>query len=817
MDQVSRFLLLTILSAGHVLSYNYYLTAAVVGYKGSNRVTEFQRALQQTENNQEGNFCRIEFQALDYDETDGGTVYETLSIARDTLNNESVAAVLGPYIDVFTSMAYVITKQAHLLTEKSESSEASLRSLPILPDSDSLANAVAEIIAEMMEWEDIAFLSQNDFSPVTKLSRRNVKVWPIRLPPSIESEDDKELMLTLTSLRSAQRRRLVFHSMDSSVVKFVMKAADKLLMLHSSLSWFITYLDFEDVVSIINRTADIYGLQLLNRNSLSSPSISNDDLNNAVLCDSVGLLRHFLNQKYNCLKEPEQNMNLKAGDVLKFVNDIPFEGVHITSYIGALSKYVWTNTSDNTGKMRTQYSFGIMGYNGTTTKIGNCTFEGNNITILEIKQMPSRDQSLDKVLAGQTFTVITMVEPPFVIKTGSGRYEGFSVDVLEAIAKEMNFKYDIRELDSFTQNRSEADDDWDSLIKQLIVGNASMAIGSLAVKSSREEQISFSFTIISSTISMLTKRPVTSPVLFQFLWPFSWQLWVVIIAFYVVAGGALWVMSRYDVTQNGSEQQFDLKESIWYSFNLFLGGGTEYSPQTTSMRTMIAFFWFCTLVITAAYTANLAAYLTLQQQDTRIKTMDSLSKQMTVKYGFQKNSDLMQFFKESSIDPFERMWATIKLEEKMRLVPDRSTGVELVKNGMNGSDFAFLDLALLNEYEALRHCDMESFDQNFKETKFSMGFPNGAPYKDDINRALLILKERGQLDALKDKWWSIPATAECADYVRPEDRQKPTAELDLANMLGVFIVLLSCVCLSVLIEVSKRVMVLINGRRKAKQ
>lgn len=105
--------------------------------------------------------------------------------------------------------------------------------------------------------------------------------------------------------------------------------------------------------------------------------------------------------------------------------------------------------------------------------------------------------------------------------------------------------------------------------------NASMAIGSLAVKSSREEQISFSFTIISSTISILTKRPVTSPVLFQFLWPFSWQLWVVIIAFYIVAGGALWVMSRYDVTQNGSEQQFDLKESIWYSFNLFLGG-TKY-------------------------------------------------------------------------------------------------------------------------------------------------------------------------------------------------------------------------------------------------
>lgn len=58
------------------------ISPAVVGYKGSNRVTEFQRALQQTENNEEGNFCRIEFQALDYDETDGGTVYETLSIGK---------------------------------------------------------------------------------------------------------------------------------------------------------------------------------------------------------------------------------------------------------------------------------------------------------------------------------------------------------------------------------------------------------------------------------------------------------------------------------------------------------------------------------------------------------------------------------------------------------------------------------------------------------------------------------------------------------------------------------------------------------------
>lgn len=56
------------------------------------------------------------------------------------------------------------------------------------------------------------------------------------------------------------------------------------------------------------------------------------------------------------------------------------------------------------------------------------------------------------------------------MKTGEGEYDGFSVQVLKEIAREMNFDFDIKELDSFTGNRSDASADWDTLIKQLIVG-----------------------------------------------------------------------------------------------------------------------------------------------------------------------------------------------------------------------------------------------------------------------------------------------------------------------------------------------------------
>lgn len=165
----------------------------------------------------------------------------------------------------------------------------------------------------------------------------------------------------------------------------------------------------------------------------------------------------------------------------------------------------------------------------------------------------------------------------------------------------------------------------------------------------------------------------------------------------------------------------------------------------------MAFFWFCTLIITAAYTANLAAFLTLKQVDSRIKTLDRLANQGHVTYGLRNNSDLMDFFENSDEDPYERMWTVIKLNEKDSLVKNRMDGLNKVIRGDYKTGFAFLDDGLFNEYYASQYCGMESIDQKFGEKHFSMGFPKGAPYKDDINRALLKLKEDGVLDSLRKK------------------------------------------------------------------
>lgn len=282
----------------------------------------------------------------------------------------------------------------------------------------------------------------------------------------------------------------------------------------------------------------------------------------------------------------------------------------------------------------------------------------------------------------------------------------------------------------------------------LILQNASLAIGAFAVTSEREEVISFSYAILSTMTSLLLKKSEPQWNFFQFLWPFSVGLWLMIVAFFFVVGITMFLMSKYDQTQRASVQRFDLKESMWYSLNVLLQGGTEYSPQTTCTRTIVAFYWFCILVINAAYTANLAAFLTLRQIDNRLKDVGGLARQTKVKYGVLKSSDVMTFFNRTREDPYERMWTFMKLNEDEVILSNSSEVIAKVAAG----DYIFLADGIVNEYYAVTHCGIESIEQNFGGKQFGIGLPKGAPYRDSINKAILELKENGLLDNLRKKY-----------------------------------------------------------------
>ncbi|CAG5129236.1 unnamed protein product [Candidula unifasciata] len=392
--------------------------------------------------------------------------------------------------------------------------------------------------------------------------------------------------------------------------------------------------------------------------------------------------------------------------------------------------------------------------------------------------------------------IATKQTDPFIIKTSDG-YTGFSKDLLEALARKVKFQYELFEAEDHVDSAGNV---INGMVYALTSGNASMAVGALEVTADREKVISFSYTIMSSQASILIKKADSTINFFQFLGPFSEGLWLMILVFMLVAGVSLYVMSRYDPTQQGNVQYFDLKESMWYSLNIVLQGSTDYSPQTTSMRAIIAFFWFCVLIIEAAYTANLAAYLTLQQMGDRIKSIYDLAGQTKQKYGVEKDSDIMHFFMKKKEDPYERMWAFMKLKDSEYILSNRSEIIEKVKSGK----LAFISDGVTNGYYANQHCGIESIDQNFQSKDYSLGFPRGAPYLDDINKALLELKEGGVLDGLKDRWWAVGRNCTGEDDTLSVG-EKTTAELELTNMIGVFIVLATFIGIAIVFDIGERI------------
>ena len=66
--------------------------------------------------------------------------------------------------------------------------------------------------------------------------------------------------------------------------------------------------------------------------------------------------------------------------------------------------------------------------------------------------------------------------------------------------------------------------------------------------------------------------------------------------------------------------------------------------RSLSGRIVGSVWWFFTLILISSYTANLAAFLTVERMVTPIKSVDDLAKQTEVEYGTREGGSSKEFF-----------------------------------------------------------------------------------------------------------------------------------------------------------------------------
>ncbi|KAG1654325.1 Glutamate receptor 4 [Nymphon striatum] len=388
---------------------------------------------------------------------------------------------------------------------------------------------------------------------------------------------------------------------------------------------------------------------------------------------------------------------------------------------------------------------------------------------------------------------------PGVILEGNDRYEGYCAELAQLIARHMNINYKLKLVNDSEYGAyfPDSPQGWNGMIGELIRGEADIAIAPLTITSEREQVVYFTKPYMSMGISIMIKQPRDKTLeILSFMNPLSTEIWMSVIFAYVGVSVVLFLVSRFSPyewqmvqTKSGVavSNDFSIYNSLWFALGAFMQQGIDICPRSVSGRIVGSCWWMFTLIIISSYTANLAAFLTVERMVSPINSAEDLAKQTEVEYGVYNSGSTKSFFKvglilSTKIPTYTKMWQFMTAHPHV-FAKNYQEGIERVRSS-NGQ-YAFLLESTKNEYINERQpCNTMKVGRNLDAKGYGVATPYGSPLRVEINLSVLFLKENGDLARLMNKWWYD--RSECARDKKKDSRQN---ELRLEHVAGIFYIL----------------------------
>ncbi|XP_046736471.1 glutamate receptor ionotropic, kainate 2 isoform X7 [Diprion similis] len=412
-----------------------------------------------------------------------------------------------------------------------------------------------------------------------------------------------------------------------------------------------------------------------------------------------------------------------------------------------------------------------------------------------------------------TLVVMTREEKPYVMVkedknlTGNARFEGFCIDLLKWIAGQVGFQYAIRLVPDHMYGVYDPETkEWNGIVRELMEKRADLAVASMTINYARESVIDFTKPFMNLGIGILFKVPTSQPTrLFSFMNPLAVEIWLYVLAAYMLVSFTLFVMARFSPYEWNNphpclaesdvvENQFSVSNSFWFITGTFLRQGSGLNPKATSTRIVGGIWWFFTLIIISSYTANLAAFLTVERMITPIENAADLAEQTEISYGTLEGGSTMTFFRDSKIGIYQKMWRFMESKKPAVFVSTYEEGVKRVLEG----DYAFLMESTMLDYAVQRDCNLTQIGGLLDSKGYGIATPKGSPWRDKISLAILELQEKGVIQILYDKWWKN--TGDVCNRDEKSKESKANA-LGVENIGGVFVVLLCGLALAILVAI----------------
>ncbi|KAG9348263.1 hypothetical protein JZ751_001998 [Albula glossodonta] len=286
------------------------------------------------------------------------------------------------------------------------------------------------------------------------------------------------------------------------------------------------------------------------------------------------------------------------------------------------------------------------------------------------------------------------------------------------------------------------------------------------------------------TLSLPLSQQATGrrPGYFSFLDPFSPGVWLFMLLAYLAVSCVLFLVARLTPYEwynphpclrgrcNLLINQYSLGNSFWFPVGGFMQQGSTIAPRALSTRCVSGVWWAFTLIIISSYTANLAAFLTVQRMEVPIESVDDLADQTAIEYGTMHGGSTMTFFQllllltcsscshaitahlllllicydclptptayllqNSRYQTYQRMWNFMHSKQPSVFVKSTEEGIARVLN----SNYAYLLESTMNEYYRQRNCNLTQIGGLLDTKGYGIGMPVGKPFTSIVGKAHL--------------------------------------------------------------------------------
>ncbi|XP_008546980.2 ionotropic receptor 25a [Microplitis demolitor] len=394
--------------------------------------------------------------------------------------------------------------------------------------------------------------------------------------------------------------------------------------------------------------------------------------------------------------------------------------------------------------------------------------------------------------------------------------EGYCIDFIRELSKKMQFTYELVVPKDRKFGDKLPDGQWTGLVGDLATRRTDIAIASLTMTSEREEVIDFVAPYFEqSGILIVMRKPVKETSLFKFMTVLKYQVWLSIVGAIVATAIMIWILDKYSPYSASNNKQlypypcreFTLKESFWFALTSFTPQGGGEAPKALSSRVLVAAYWLFVVLMLATFTANLAAFLTVERMQVPVQSLEQLARQSKINYTVVNNSNAYQYFSnmKNAEDKLYKVWKEITLnstsdqteyrvwdypiKEQYGHIFQTIKTVGTVANASEGflkvldstkAEFAFIHDSAEIQYQVTKDCNLTEIGEIFAEQPYAVAVQQGSHLQEEISRAILDLQKDRFFENLSAKYWNTSLKDKCPTSNENEG-------ITLESLGGVFI------------------------------